>query len=519
MKDNDNRGKIVLFQPEVFSATRHYFGVPMQLLAVSKILAHEGYRIKIITPVDFKDPEKEILKQAKGAICLGMTVLTGYSIHDGLRVSKKVKELFPDLPIIWGGWHPSILLKETVADKNIDIVVKGQGERTFAEVVHALEKNKSLKSIMGIAYKTKDGEVIENPDRPLESLDNFPPIPYRLLKVEKYIIPQEFGERSLTYFSSYGCPHNCIFCVEPIVNKRHWVGILPERAADEITELKREYNLDSIQIIDSNFFISEERAIRFSQRLIDNKTNIKWGDVNGRTKQMSLYKESTWKLMKESGLSCILVGAESGDDKILRFMNKGITVNDTLNFTKICAKFDIKILSSFLVGFPWSEDPLQCFELVEEEINSAFRLIDKMFKIYPRIRMMFALYLPYPSSGLFEQSKKIGLDLPGNLEEWSNYLIAAEEVIRQKVRQKWITKKQARKILMASVYIFFFLDPDSFEMVTGRIKDKIKKSVLKIGFSFGKVIAVFRWKLKYFDLPVDFYIYNYFRQHLNLFKN
>jgi len=133
--------------------------------------------------------------------------------------------------------------------------------------------------------------------------------------------------------------------------------------------------------------------------------------------------------------------------------------------------------------------------------------------------MMFALYLPYPSSGLFEQSKKIGLDLPDDLEAWSDYLIASEDVFNQKVRQKWVTKIQARKILMASVYIFFFLDPDSFGMVTGKVKNKLFKFFLKFGFNIGKAIACFRWRHRYFSLPIDFYIYNYLRQHLNLFKN
>jgi len=519
MSKKQKKGKIVLFQPESYSATRHYYGVPMQLLAISRILAKEEYKIKIITPTTSPDTLTEVIKEAKNALCLGVTALTGYSIIDGLRICREVKKRYPKLPIIWGGWHPSILPKETVADADIDIAVKGQGERTFFELVHALEHKENISKIMGIAYKDRRGNVIENPDRPLESLDNFPPMPYHLVDVEKFILPMEFGKRSLTYYTSYGCPYNCIFCVESIVNKCRWVGLSPEKAADEITDIKNKYNLDSIQIIDSNFFTSEDRARKFAQRLIQNKTNIKWGDVNGRIREMSRYKRNTWGLMKESGLSCVLVGTESGDNETLAFMRKGLTVSDTIKFTGICAEFDIKILSSFLVGFPRYKTARENFLSVEREINSAFRLIDRMYKIYPRIRTMFALYLPYPSSGLFEQSKKIGLEIPNNLEGWSDYLVAAEDATKQKVRQKWITPKQARKILMTSVYIFFFLDPDSFAMVTGKIKNIILKSVLKIGFSFGKAIAVIRWKLKYFGLPVDFYVYNYFRQHLNLFKN
>lgn len=508
--------KIVLLQPYVFSETRVFTGVPLALLGISRILDKEGYEIKIITPVEHDDHLKATLNEVKGAICLGITAITGYSIYDGLRVAKEVKKKYPNLPIVWGGWHPSILPKETALDENVDIVVKGQGERTFTELVHVLEKKGSLKNIFGIVYKNKNKNVIENPDRPLESLDNFSPIPYHLIDINKYFIPVEFGKKALTYYTSYGCPHRCIFCVEQIVNKRRWAGLSAERAADEIADMKKKYSIDSVQIIDSNFFISEERSRAFAQALIDNKVNIVWGGVNGRTKQMSQYSEQTWKLMKESGLACILVGAESGDNETLRFMQKDITVEDTLRLTRLCAKYDIKILSSFLVGFPRSDDPKVCYSFVEKEIKSAFKLIDKMFKIYPRIRMMFALYLPYPSTILFEQSKRLGMEIPTNLEGWSHYLIAAEDASKIRVRQNWITNEQARRILMASIYIFFFLDPDSFEMVTEKIKSELLKSFLYIGFVFFKLIAKTRWKYKYFGFPIDFIFYNYLRKYSKL---
>ena len=156
--------------------------------------------------------------------------------------------------------------------------------------------------------------------------------------------------------------------------------------------MAKKYKLDSIQIIDSNFFIGEDRAIKFSKELIRLKTNVKWGNVNGRTRQMSQYKDSTWKLMKKSGLACILIGAESGDNKTLRYMQKDITTADTIRLTKICAKYDVKILSSFLVGFPMSKNYKTCHDYTDREINKTIKFIDKLFKIYPRMRMMYALY-------------------------------------------------------------------------------------------------------------------------------
>lgn len=512
----ENKGKIVLFQPKVFSATRPYYGIPLALLGISRLLDKEGYEIKIIEPLTHKNYQDDVLKEVKEAICLGISALTGYSIYDGLQVARAVKKKYPDLPIVWGGWHPSILPGGTVQDENVDVVVKGQGERTFTELVNAFKKNKPLKNILGIAYKDENGNIIENPDRPLESLDNFPPIPYHLVEVEKFLTPQEYGEKSLSYYTSYGCPHRCLFCVEQIVNKRRWVGLSPEKAVEEVAVLKKKYSFDSIQIIDSNFFISEERSRKFAQGLIDKKVNIKWGSVNGRTRQMSRYSDDTWRLMKESGLSCVLIGAESGDNKTLEYMQKDITIDDTLRLTKFCAKYDIKILSSFLVGFPRTDKAGDCYGTVEKEIKSAFKLIDRMFEIYPRIRMMFALYLPYPSTALFEQSKKLGLEIPNKLEDWNEYLIAAEDAGKMKVRQKWVTEEQARRILMASIYIFFFLDPDSFDLVTKRIKNKFIKFWLFLVFQAFKSIVVWRWRNKFFKFPVDFYVYNFLRKYSRL---
>jgi len=505
--------KIVLFQPYVFSATRPYYGAPLALLGISRMLDHEGYEIKIVTPVTHPNHVEDAVKEAKGAICFGITAMTGYSIYDGLQAARAVRKKYPKMPIVWGGWHPSILPVETAEDESVDFVVKGQGERTFTELVHALEKGESVKDILGLVYKNEKGKVIENPDRPVETLDDFPPIPYHLIDVEKFLTSQEYGECSLAYYTSYGCPHRCLFCVEQIVNKRCWAGLTPEKAADEIHTLKKKYNFDSVQIIDSNFFVGQDRGRRFAQRLLENGTDVKWGNVNGRTWQLSRMSEETWEIMKESGLSTILVGAESGDNETLKYMQKDISIEDTLKLTEKCAKYDVKILSSFLVGFPRSKDPRECHDFVEKEISSAFALIDRMFKIYPKIRMMFALYLPYPSTALFAQSRELGLEIPSKLEEWNEYLIAAEDTTKMKVRQKWITREQARRILMCSIYIFFFLDPDSFDLVTKRIRSKLYKAVLWLGFMIGKTIATLRWKLKFFDLPADFYIYSYLRKY------
>ncbi len=485
--------KIVLFHPNPFSATRPYTGAPLGLLAISRILDKEGYEIKLIHPFTHREFQEEVLKECGEALCLGISCITGYQIYEGRMVAKRVKERFPQLPIIWGGWHPSILPKETVRDEYVDVVVKGQGERTFAELVHCLEDDEDKGQVLGITYQENE-ELIDNPDRPLENLDNFPPIPYHLIDVEKFVGPQEYGKRSLLYYTSYGCPNRCGFCVEEIVTKRKWVGLSAEKIVDELKDMKSKYGIDSVAIIDSNFFVNKSRVKKMCELMLEKKVEIKWGNVNGRPTTLRSYNDELWQLMKRSGLGCILTGAESGDQETLDYMRKDAKAEDILELARFCNKYDIKILCSYLAGFPWSADPRICREKVDNELRVSLSQIKELFKIHSRIRFMFALYLPYPSTTLFNKANSLGIELPTPFKDWSEFLIAAEDATKLRVRQKWIKKEQARLILMLSIYIFFFLDPDSYQLVGSKIRNVAIKFFFFIGFALFKNIVKLRWK-------------------------
>src|SRR3989344_5221212 len=156
--------------------------LPTELLAIASLL-DKDYEIKIF---DFRSDKEEVIKQAKESICFGLTCLTGLQISDGLEVAKAVRKANPKVPLVWGGWHPSLLPEQTIKNEYVDIIVKGQGERTFYELVKAIDKGKSLKEIKGITYK-KDVKILHNIDRPLEDLNNFRRLPYYLVDVNRYI--------------------------------------------------------------------------------------------------------------------------------------------------------------------------------------------------------------------------------------------------------------------------------------------------------------------------------------------
>ena len=109
-------------------------------------------------------------EMTRDALVLGITVLTGDPIRDALRASREVKQSRPDLPIVWGGWHPSLFPQQTLDEKSVDVTVQGQGELTFRELVERFAAGKGLRDLQGIHYRDADGCRVANPPRPLASI-------------------------------------------------------------------------------------------------------------------------------------------------------------------------------------------------------------------------------------------------------------------------------------------------------------------------------------------------------------
>lgn len=499
--------KIVLFFPAPFPYYRSWWrGVPLSLLAISRVLDKEGYEIKIISRFLTDNPEKEILEEVKDSICLGITALTGFQIYDGLKVSLLVKRNYPKIPVIWGGWHPSILPEQTIRDKNVDIVVVGQGDKAFPEVVHCLEEKRSLKEIPGLVYKS-GGRIIKTRQRFLEDINDLPSLPYHLVDVEKCVHGTEYGQRTIHYVSSYGCPHRCGFCVEQIVNKRRWVGMEAKRVVEDWEYLVKKYQVDSISVYDSNFFVDEKRVYDICNGLLKRKIKIKWGNANGRVSQLAKYDPKVWEVMEKSGCSMILTGTESGSQEALDFVQKDLDVDETVKFTELCKKYHIRILYSFLVGLPWSKNPAENKKFIEKEYKATFSLIDSLLKISRHNRFTFYVFLPYPGAPLFDKAVKLGLKIPKTLKGWSNYLMSPEDAFDMVTRQKWITPSQARLTAMLTQYIFGLTDPGSFQMLKERVSAGFRRSLFVAIYKMGESLASLRWRYKFFYFPLDYWIF------------
>src|SRR5215204_815520 len=246
--------RVVLYNPLAV-----FYAMPLALLALASALDRDKLDVVIIDGRLEADPVSAVATAARGAICVGVTVLTGAPIHDALAVSRAVKRSDPGCTVVWGGWHPSLFAAECLEDPAVDIVVSGQGEEAFRDVVDAL-----------IAGKAVDVHQA----RPLKDLNTLPAHDYSLIPVERYFALK--GSRQIDYISSQGCRFRCAFCADPAVFNRGWTGLEPERIADEIAFLHRRYAVEDISFQDETFFTQASRVNALAEQFLNRSLRITW---------------------------------------------------------------------------------------------------------------------------------------------------------------------------------------------------------------------------------------------------
>ncbi|MFH1761605.1 MAG: hypothetical protein ABIA63_10950, partial [bacterium] len=160
-----------------------------------------------------------------------------------------------------------------------------------------------------------------------------------------------------------------------------WVSLSAARVVDEWEYLYKKYKIDSIAVYDSNFFVNKQRIVDICEGLIKKNIKIKWGNANGRIPTLVKYEEAAWQLMKDAGLKMILTGSESGEQEVLDLINKDASMEDIYKFTALCAKYDIKVLFSYMSGIPWSSELEFNAGRVKQELDSILAQTDKLMKI------------------------------------------------------------------------------------------------------------------------------------------
>ena len=399
-----SRRKIILYNPKAV-----FFDMPLALLAIGSVIDNKKYDVIIIDARVEENVIDLIKHHINDAICFGVTIITGAPIKDALYISKKVKELAPDLPIIWGGWHTSLFPKQPIEENPfIDITVQGQGEATFKELVDHLANKISLDGIKGITFR-KNENIIQNPPRPLAPMDSFGRVNYDLIDVEKYF--KKKGKRQFDYISSAGCYFRCAFCADPFVFERKYTALPAVKMAEDLDYYFRKYSFTDVNFQDETFFTYADRIEEFSEELISKKIKISWA-ATMRADQGERLTDKVWMLCKQSGLRRLLIGVESGSQEMMDWMKKDIKLSQVFYCADKCKQLDISVIFPFIVGFPSESD---------ESVAETIKVIKQLRSQSSNFDTPIFYFKPYPGSKITAEVVDNGYKLPSTTEEWGDF--------------------------------------------------------------------------------------------------
>ncbi len=339
----------------------------------------------------------EALKKYTDLDFIGFTATTPL-INNALAIAKEAKVIFPNAKTIFGGVHPSVMTDEVITNSAVDFVVVDEGEYTFRDLVN----NKPLNEILGLCYK-QEGKIIKNPLRPLiHDLDQIPPPAYHLLPMDKYYPAIGSYKRlpAMILFATRGCPGRCTFCY------RTFRGMVRKRSArniiNEIKILQKDYGIREVAFYDDTFTLFKNVIQDFCNIVIEEKMDLKWSCF---TRVDHINKELL-KLMKRAGCHLILFGVESGDEEMLKRINKKISLEQVQEIVDDCRKIGIETRASFMFGNQ---------EETEETIK---KTIDFAIKLDPD-EAQFNIATAYPGTELFDWAKEKGYIKSFNWDDYS----------------------------------------------------------------------------------------------------
>lgn len=320
---------------------------------------------------------------------VGITVFTTFAAA-AFHTARIVKELFPSCPVVMGGPHASVKAGEILGiSPHVDYVVRGEGEAVMMELLHFIENGgPSPDGIAGLSYRV-GGHVRDNPPRErLKDLDSIPYPERSLLLNEKKYSSEDMG----LIMTSRGCPYSCSYCS----TDTRRVGYRSiDNVMEEVLFVNKTYGTTQFTFKDDSFTVSRKRVEELCARLIEAEVRVKW-ECNTR---INLVDEGLLRLMKKAGCNFIKVGIESGSDKILESMNKGITLGQIRTAARLLEKTGIHWTGYFLMGVP-GETPA--------DIRQTLAL---MYEIKPDLALI-GIYEPFPGTPMFEDGIRRGLIKP-----------------------------------------------------------------------------------------------------------
>jgi radical SAM superfamily enzyme YgiQ (UPF0313 family) len=479
--------------------------LPLEMLHIAPTAEAAGWDVVLVDAMTEPDYVEQVLAACEGAIAFGSSAILGFQVWDGARVASAVREKFPKLPIMWGGWFPSAIPELYLNSDICDAVVLGQGELTFVELLEAWRNHAPIDDIAGMAI-LRDGQVVRTAKRAVTHLDDLPPPSFHLIELQKYYDLQkrtakagnrvrnrlppphhlaDRPHRGFSYFSSFGCPEPCAFCCSPEIAGRKWVALDPVELVDRLAFIHKNDPFDVLRFQDANFGVAKKRTQIFCEELLRRGLNINWNGTI-EIKQICQYDKETLLLMKQSGNHLNWFGAEASTQETQNLIRKQIKEGMTNEAMRRMHELDIKSGLTYIIGYP-GESVDSMYETIHEAADMKTRYPSCSVEVFP--------YRPIPGSEFWQPSiDENHYPVPTSFEEWGRFFDYKFNSwwgpVPPEVRKVW-----ARFTQMAPWF-------DGIAGGRGPVSKLLQKS------------AGLRLRKRYWKAPVEFQVFDLIRRSL-----
>jgi anaerobic magnesium-protoporphyrin IX monomethyl ester cyclase len=390
---------------------------PLGLLSVAAALQFHGWEVRVLDML--LGVSRETLRRGVSDSrpdLLGISTSTE-DFGGALAVAREARQVDPDLAVVVGGPHVSFEPEEALRSGLVDYVVMREGEATIIELTLALEGLIPVSKVRGVAY-LEDDRLIVNPPRPfLERLDQLPLSPFRLAPAQGYVA-------STTIVSSRGCPGGCIFCASGALSGRRYRTRSAESLFSEVYYRCLKSSDDYFVLFDDTFTSDLDRAHHFCDLLLQSGRKLRWR-CNSRVDRVDA---ALLDHLAMAGCVAIHYGIESGDQRILDSISKGVTLEEIERTVAETSARGMTAMCSFMIGHPADTE-----ESVDKTLTLARRFRDQ----YRAVAAVSCL-VPYPGTAVWRNAERLGITIEA--KSWSafdinNVIISTRNLSQDRLRE------------------------------------------------------------------------------------
>ncbi len=482
---------------------------PLSLLYLADALDRGGFESVIIDAQVEPDAVDQLRRRAGEALAVGITSMTGYQIQGGLAAAEAVRDAAPDVPLIWGGWHPSLDPEPTARDPLVDVVVRGPGEVTLLELLRRRLDGQDWTGVAGTTI-CRNGQVMSEPDRPFHGLDAERRLPFEKLQMPRYggrrVAGDDFGAnfsfaegQPFPYTSSCGCPYRCRFCAASKVYKRKWHALPVAKTLDELEELHHRYGIEVFFLVDPEFFINARRAEGIMQGILDRGLKIIW-KAQVRPEHIVRLGRARMELAYRSGCRQLEIGTESGSPSMLARIQKDSDPASAIESARLLREVGIIGQYNLIFGFPYE---------TEQHVSESLAFAAELKRVNPDCLLPMFYFTPHPGIPLMDESTACGYRPPTSLREWAGLSWSYAEPV-----MPWIRRPRRLKDRILRAIAFYLPLAFPGEVTRGTLKH-VRSRMRRLPDAPWMWpmhwLARMRVWLRFYGLPWEWRVFNWVR--------